>query len=125
MAMGQYEFGVQKGKKIREPRGTIKRLEKFFSGFITCWGRKNAFCDSHISLCLPCIKLRFISRFGRLPYSFGINTKDGTYYFVSGKRFACSDAFFMSFQMQKCWQKKEAEWRASLKVSQQKGRALL
>jgi hypothetical protein len=116
MAMGHYEIAVPKGKKVRETYGVIKKLEKFFSGFITCWGRKNAFCDSRISLCLPCIKLRFIFRYGRLPYSFGINVKDGAYYFYAEKRFTCTYALFMSFKTQRRWKSIEDQWIASLKV---------
>jgi len=58
-----------------------RKIEKFFSGFLTCWQRKNAFCDSHIRLCYPCVKLRLLLRHGKLPCLVGIHTKNGTYYF--------------------------------------------
>ena len=117
MAMGYYELRSKKPKN----HPLIKKLEKFFSGPITCWGRKNAFCDSRIWFCLPCIKLRFILRYGRLPFSFGINVKNGTFYFVSQKRFTCSHAFFMSFEAQRRYKEKQALWLQMLKKSSNLG----
>lgn len=92
----------------------IKKIEKFFSGFITCWGRRNAFCDSHICLCLPCAKARLLLRHGRLPFVFGVKTKYGTYSFYCLKRFSCDFAFFMSYKAEEKWKRVEAQWEAVL-----------
>ena len=89
----------------------VRKVEHFFSNFITCWGRKNALCDSHINMCLACIKLRLILRLGRLPFCFFVNTKYGTYFYYCLNRFSCNSGFFMSFKTQANWRRVEAKWR--------------
>jgi len=114
----------------------VRKVEKFFSNFITCQGRKNAFCDSHINLCLPCVKLRLIMREGKLPSRFGVNTKFGTYYFVClNKIFAlktlsylthrnCSlqfssinNSYFVDYAAQQRWRKVEEQVGAILAMA--------
>jgi hypothetical protein len=72
----------------------IRKVEKFFSNFITCWGRRNAFCDSHICLCHPCVMLRLLLRFGRLPFVFGVSTKYGAHYYYSVNGCSCNSVYF-------------------------------
>lgn len=92
----------------------VKKVERFFSGFITCFGRKNAFCDSHIRLCLPCVKLRLLLRYGKLPCCVEVNTKNGTYHFYYLREVGfCDLAFYASNRMAESW-KRGVQWDAIL-----------
>ena len=98
----------------------VKKVEKFFSGFLTCWGRKNAFCDSRIRLCLPCVKLRLLLRHGKLPYAFRINTKNGMYYFYYLRKLGSRNlAFYFSNKMLESW-KSVIRGEALLKIELQR-----